>query len=192
MVFPEAVAAQLAGHTVRRATLVWFEFASGPIGLHNGFGKLQTKDGREWFGLGGIGSVEGLEQAINGVSPELRLTVSGVDDAFMSRAKGEAADYFRRPVMVFSQFYRPDWSLLDSPFAIAWAQMYSLVYSREPLDDGGWTRSVAITAETPFSGRRRPRNAFLTDRDQQARHPGDRFAERTPGIESKTVKFPRF
>ncbi|MFT4129969.1 hypothetical protein [Labrys sp. (in: a-proteobacteria)] len=193
MEFSEAIEAQLRGITVRRATLVWFDFKSKPIGLHNGVGPLTTKDGRNWNGLGGLGSVEGLEQAINGAAPEMRLSVSGIDPDFITKAKAEADEYLYRPVIVFAQFFHDDWSLLDEPWAIAWAQMMSLTVARESAGQGdGWVRTLTISAETPFAGKRRPRNSFLTDRDQQTRHPGDRFAERTMGIESHLIRFPAF
>lgn len=189
MDFPEAIAEQQSGRVVRRARLVWFDFASGPIGLWNGFGRLTTKDGRRWSGLMQLGSISGVAQAINGTAPEIRLSVSGVDVTFAAKAKAETAEYYNRSVTVFSQYFDADWQCLDLPFAESWALMRKLSPSRESTQDG-FVRTVTISGETPFAGKRRPRFAYLGDRDQQQRHEGDKAAERISGIDAKIITFP--
>ncbi|PZQ18957.1 MAG: hypothetical protein DI565_00705 [Ancylobacter novellus] len=190
MNFSEAIAAQLAGETIRRGLLVEFDFASGVKRVWNGEGALQTSDGKIWEGLFGLGSVSGLAQAINGSAPEILLSVSGVDPDFANRVKGESAEYLNRAVIVFSQFFDESWQTLDAPFAIVWAKMRGMKVRRE-VDDDVVVRTVTIKAETPFGEtKRRPRNGYCTDRDQQTRYPGDRGCERTPGLESKLIEFP--
>lgn len=191
MDFPEAIKAMLAGKNVRRARLVLFDFASGPIGVWQGFGPLQTKDGKLWHGVGELGSISGVAQAINGSSPELRLTLSGVDETFAMKAKAEADEYYNRAVTVFSQYFDEDWQCLDLPFAEIWALMRKLTPAAEMQDDGK-VRTITISGETPFATKKRPRFAYLSDRDQQSRHPGDKAAERVQGIDNQLVTFPDF
>jgi len=190
MDFSQAQQAQLSGQKVRRALLVKFDFTSGPMCLWNGQRTLKTPDGQTWRGMHGLGSVQGLQQAINGAAPELRITVSGVDKDFAAKAKAEASEYVNRAVIVYAQFFNEDWSLLDAPFAVAWARMRGIV-ARKEATESGIVRSVTLTAETPFGEtKRRPRASYVVDRDQQMRFPGDRANERTPGLESKLVTFP--
>jgi hypothetical protein len=202
MNFSDAVKAQLHGRVVRRARLVLFDFASGQIGVWNGARPLRTAhpflDGQNqrWIGAHGLGRLEGVAQSIDGSAPEMRLSISGVDDRFAAKVKAEAAEYYNRSVWIYSQFFTADndlrgpWQLLDKPFAESWGLMHSMIAKREPTDNG-WLRTVTITAETPFSGRKRPPFSYLTSTDQEYRYPGDRGADEVAGIENKLVKFPQ-
>lgn len=191
MDFSEAVKAQHEGRVVRRGRLVWLDFLSGPIGLWNGYGRLKTKDGREWLGLGGFGSVSGVAQAIDGSAPEIKLTLSGVDETFAAKAKAEAPEYYNRGAMVFSQYFDAGWQCLDLPYAVSWGMMRKLTAAKQS-DEGGFTRTVTVSVETPLAGKKRPKFAYVTAADHLSRHPGDRIAERTAGIDSKLVTFPDY
>ncbi len=194
--FEAVIDAQLTGQTVRAELLVAFHFLSGTTRVWNGFGRLPTLDpdggpgSVEWLGLLGLGGITGLKQPLNGTAPETTLTLSGVDPTFAAKAKAEANEYFLRPVKIHLVFFDEDWQPISRPRLFLWARMHTLVPKREPNDGGGSVRSVTITAESPFSGRRRPRHGFLTDNDQQLRYPGDRGAERVAGIEAKNITFP--
>lgn len=194
--FEAVITAQLTGQTVRAELLVEFHFLSGITRVWNGFGRLPTLDPAggtgtvEWLGLMGFGGITGLKQPLNGTAPEMKLTLSGVDPSFAAKAKAEASEYFLRPVKIYLVFFDADWQPISRPRLFLWARMYTLVPKREPNEGGGSVRSVTITAESPFAGRRRPRFGFLTDNDQQLRYPGDRGAERVAGIEAKNISFP--
>lgn len=188
MQYSAAVREQHAGRVVRRARLVLFDFVSGPIGLWNGFGRLETLDGRTWLGLGELGQVSGISQAINGKAPELRFAVSGVDETFAAKVKGEAEEYFDRIVMVFSQYFTRDAQCLDAPYAVTWGKMRGMEASRSG-EDGNFVRTVSISAEGPFSNKRRAPFGYVTDRDQQNRFPGDNGMSRVAGIDAKPYKW---
>lgn len=192
MQFPSAIAAQLAGDTVRVDALVEFDFVSGKIRLWNGFGSLVTSDGKTWEGLAGLGSIDGLTQSYNGSAPAQTFTVSGVDERFAAKARGEQSEYYRRAVIVYLQFFDANWQTLDAPFAISLRQMDVIKASREETDDGPVFR-VSITAETPFVTRRRPPFGYWTDRDQRQRHgESDVSLNRVAGIDGKNITFPDY
>ncbi|GAB5376469.1 MAG: hypothetical protein AcusKO_29310 [Acuticoccus sp.] len=191
MDFSEAIKAQLAGERVRVDALVEFSFLSDTVRLWNGFGTLKTSDDRNWEGIGGIGRIDGLEQSVDGTAPEQTFTLSGVDSRFAALAKGSADEYYRRPVSVFLQFFDDDWQTLDSPLAISLRHMERLKATRAQGDEG-FVYTVSITAETPFTTRRRPPFSYYTDRDQQRRFPGDRGCEEIAGIEGKKIVFPDY
>lgn len=186
MDFSSAIAAQLAGRVVRVDALVEFQFASQTIRLWNGFGSLPTLDGKVWQGIAGLGQIDGLSQALNGVAPTQTFTVSGVDARFASLAREDRAEYYRQPVVTYLQFFDEDWQPLDNPSSIALRQMDTIQLKRSQVDDG-FVYSVSITAETPFTTRRRPAYGYLTDRDQQQRFPGDLGLNQVAGIDGKPI-----
>ena len=190
MDFSAAVAAQLGGKVVRCDALVELGFTNGTSRLYNGFGELRTNDGKVWQGIGNLGSIGGLKQAINGQAAPLELTVSGVDANFASQAKGDRANWYMRPVVVYLQFFGEDWQPLDMPFAMSFATMRQLTIDRQSNDDG-MVYSVTIQAEGPFITRKRARYGYYSDTDQQKRFAGDRGCERTSGIEQHVIIFPR-
>lgn len=190
MDFSAAIEAQLAGYTVRRGRLVWFDFASGPIGVWNGWRNLTLPDGRKFLGMRNLGSIEGIRQPINGATPELLFTVTGVPETFLAKARMEAAEYYNRGVWIYSQFFDADLQPLDSPFVEAFGLMQGLRAKRQSTPEG-FVRTVTLTAENPLATtKRRPRNSYMTDTDQKQRFPGDRGAENVAGIEQILIRFP--
>jgi len=191
MVFPETTKAHLAGRSVRKARLLEMSFLSGTMGVWNGFGILETKDGKVWNGLQGFGKISGIASTMGGKAPELIFTLSGVDEEFAAKAKGEAVEYFNRAAVVYDQFFDEEWGLLDQPYAVSFGMMRKLTSTREASNDG-FVRTVSISAESPFSAKKRAKFAYLTPQDQRNRHPGDAFADDTPGIDTRRITFPDF
>lgn len=191
MNFSEAAKVQMAGGIVRAALLLEMQFVSGTERLWEGFGPLPTLDGKTWKGTAALGSIDGISQSINGTAPEVMFRLSGVDASFALLAKAEAEEYLTQPAILFIQFFNEDWQCLDNPYALMMTRMTGLEVS---FDGSGDNRvyEVAVTAETPFAVRRRPPFGYLTDRDQQLRHPGDRGLERVAGIDNKNITFPAF
>lgn len=191
MDFPETIKAHLAGRSVRKARLLEMNFLTKPMGVWNGFGILETKDDKVWNGLKGFGKITGIASTMGGKAPELIFTLSGVDEAFASIAKGEATEYFNRRAVVYDQFFDEEWGLLDQPYAVAFGMMRKLTPTRE-ASDSGFVRTVSVSAESPFSAKKRAKFAYLTPQDQRNRHPGDAFADDTPGIDTRRITFPDF
>lgn len=191
MDFPETTDAHLAGRTVRKTRLALFDFLSGPLGLWNGFGILVTKDGRTWHGVGGLGSISGIASSVSAKAPELVFTLSGVDETFAGKAKGEASEYYNRSATVYDQFFDEEWGLLDAPYAVAFGLIRKLTASRQ-ASETGFVRTVSISAEGPFAAKKRAKFAYLTPQDQRNRHEGDAIADDTPGIDTRAVTFPDY
>lgn len=191
MNFSAAAKAQMEGHTVRCDVLVEFQFVSGTVRLWNGFGPLRTLDTKQWLGTAAMGDISGLAQSINGSAPPITVSLSGVDSTFALKAKAEAEEYYNRPLVVFLQFFDESWQCLDNPYGLTMARMANITSKMEDGPDGK-VYTVSLTAETPFAIRRRPPYGYLTDRDQQLRHPGDKGLERVAGIDNKNIVFPAF
>lgn len=195
-IFPETIAASLAGSKVTCAFLVWFDFATTPMRLWRGAGPLHTNEDNVWLGIGNLGSIKGVEQAVNGQAPEMTFTMSGADstvvqlarEEFLTEAKGRLA-------YVLIQFFGVDDPAdpdnqrpLDNPFPLACGRMLqpSFVLS----NDGAW--SVTISAESLFSLRSRPRAALWTDADQQHRFLGDEGFQFVGALVNKIVSWPDY
>ncbi|CZT36130.1 hypothetical protein [Rhizobium sp. 9140] len=189
MDFSAAIAAQIAGNRVYCDVLVEMDFVDGMRRLYNGFGPLTTNDGKTWEGIGGLGSVNGLRQSIDGKAEPVDLTVSGVDRHFAAQAKGSRANWYMRSVVVYLQFFGDDWQPLDMPLAVVLADMRTLEIKRVSTDDG-MLYTVSIRSEGKFITRKRPRYGYYSDTDQQKRSPGDKGCERTRGIENHIIPFP--
>lgn len=194
--FPETIARALGGGKVEAGPLVRFDFASETMRLWTGGGTLVTNDGSSWKSIGTLGSMSGIEQAVNGEAPEASFTLSGIDadilrlsrDEFETEARGRIA----RVLIQFFGVDDPDdpgnQRPLDNPYPI-WA-------GRMLVPTFGFTsegeRSVTISAESLFSLRSRPRHAMYTDRDQQHRFDGDRGFEFVGGLVNKVLTWPDY
>jgi hypothetical protein len=203
MPLSEVAQAQIAGYAVRRARLVWFEFASGDIGLWNGFRTLTTSDGRTWMGAHGLGRVEGVRQSINGQAPPIRLTLSGVNAVFAAKAHADRADYRDRRVLLLNQWFAGNrelapgddpaavlqmWAPVGDPIVDLWGLMKGFVYEKTRVKDG-WLRTVTLSAETVFGDKATAPGGVCTDTDQKKDYPDDEIYNRVAINESRNIEF---
>ena len=195
--FPETIARALGGGRVDCAELVHFDFTTQPMGLWNGGGVLHTNDGRSWSGLGALGSMSGIEQAVNGEAPESAFTLSGVDAEVLRLTRREFEPECKgRIVRVLIQFFGVDdpddpgnQRVLDRPFPIHASRILAPTFT---IDAETGERSVTLSGESLFSLRSRPRYAMYTDRDQQRRFPGDRGFEFVQSVVGKVLPWPDY
>lgn len=190
MDFSEAISAQLAGRVVRMSALLRFDFLSGTQRYWLGMGDL-VAGGHTWASTKGLAEIGPVSASFNGSAPEQTFTLSGVDAAFVAAAQASKAEYYGRLCFIYFQFFDADWQTLDDPVAFWWGRMYGITAAQTQADDG-FTRTLTLSAETVFASRRRPRNSYYSDRDQQARYPGDKGMERVLGMQSKTIIFPDY
>ena len=194
MDFSEAIAAQIAGRSVKMSPLLRLDFLSGTQRYWMGTGDLPA-GGHVWTGSKGLVDIGPVTAPVNGDAPEQTFTLSGVDEAFVTVATASKAEYYGRLCFIYFQFFDATdpnlWQSLDSPVAFWWGRMFGLKAALASEDDG-FTQTLTLSAETVFASRRRPRNAYYTDRDQQARFPGDRGMERVLGMQSKLITSPDY
>jgi hypothetical protein len=180
--FSSIIAAAAAGRQVTRDFLVEFRFASSTVRLWSGLGTLTTPDGRQWLGAGQLGAITGLDAPFGAAAPVLRFTLSGVDATIAAKALAGSAEITDGIVQVLMVFFDAFYAVLDTPLVIRTAVMSRLEV--EAIGPSQWT--VNVEAEGYFARRAHPRNSFLTDRDQQARHPGQYVAS----MQDQTVIWP--
>lgn len=166
--------------------LIKFSFRSGVVNVWTGFGSLRTPDGAVWSGLGEIVGIDGLKGPLSGAAPAGKVTVSGVSPSLIPVALGETEEYTGRPVSFF-------FAVFDDRVLVGGANPLGLrIMTTLQVDRTGETRSISINHESPYIGRNNPPNGWYTDRDQQTRHPGDRFCERTPFLLFKQERWPDY
>lgn len=194
----DAAKAQLEGERIRVSRLAEFRFKSGVKRYWPGMAKYENPADlddygrmKTWEPTMGIGNVTGIAQSHNASAPELQFELSGVDPAFIEKALGAVSEYFGQVVIIYWQFWTPEWEPIGIPKALTWGLMRSLI-SKRTATEAGTGSSIILTAETPFEGRSRAPGAYLTDRDQKTRHPGDRMLEQVAGLEAREIRWPDF
>ena len=190
--FPQTIEAALAGRVVRCSFLVLFDFVTTPMRLWTGAGELPA-GGHTWSGLGELGSITGIEQAIAGEAPAAQFILSGIDSEILSKARDEwESEAKDQPATVYIQFHnfeddRP-LELFDQPYAIWSGKMQTPSFDLRGADE----RKITVTAESRFALRSRPPFSQYTDRDQQQRFSGDLGFELVPSLINKIVTWPDF
>jgi len=191
--FDEAKAEILRSKRIDAAWMVNLDFATDPVYLHSGFGKMFS-GGQWWTGSRGLGAIQGLQAAINGQAPQVTLTLSGFLKQKPEIPDTPQSDYVRRSANISFQFLTPfSMQPLDDPYAIWKGKMWNrqVTYA---WDDGrkGWVLTVAILCESLFYKRGRPLQVYYSDRHQQLLFPGDRGLERMGPLQNLTVRWPDF
>lgn len=188
--FAGVVAGLLEGRVLRRSWLVRFDFASGTRRYWLGFGRLYA--GSEyWEGLsrpdgkGGLVSLADLDLSPGTDQQPVTLTLSGVSPAALFALTNHATEVRNRRVVLYQQWFDEAWQPIGDPYA-RWAGTGDKLTGRRAAGKA----SVTLTAENILVAKYLPANGMYTDRDQQARFPGDRGLERMALNEDHQIAFP--
>jgi len=188
---PEQAAA-IRGTTIRAATLVEMQFLSRTMRVWNGAG-IGDFSGEEWSGLGTAGSIEGLQQSRQPTSHKIKLKLSGVSPEVLASAKNSTTDVENRPIYIWQQFLDEDWQPLGPRIPVFFGTMQRLGIARgEAKGTDGGQRICELECENAFASRGRPFASRFTDSDQQARHPGDKFARFTSYQRTQVILWPNY
>jgi hypothetical protein len=183
--FPSTIATALKKNVVRCDLLVFFDFATTPMYLWQGFGTLHTTDGNAWQGIGQLGQISDLESTIAGTSPTASFRLSGVDPAILAEALNTSEEVYGRDVNVYMQFFDESFNCLDDPYVV-WAGTMDVMHVKQTAD----TCVVELTAESIFFRRSLPPLGNLSDRDQRRFYPGDASLAIMPGMVARSVLWP--
>lgn len=194
--FTEDQIETLAGATVRCDFLVEFDFTSGPYWAWNGNTDLVVA-GHTYKPMYGFGQIDGLGIAGPGTTSQaVTLSLDGLPGMpldFLAKALAETSEVDQRMVTVSLQLFSEDWQSSGVPIPVFRGFMQPPKVSRsEMAGTEGAIQSVAISAENIFFGRARPPHGRNTDRDQQARSPGDKFFGFVSGLLYKQITYPDY
>lgn len=167
---------------------VFFRLATDPIvRIWLGVGAIEPgvnvydDVGATYLGFGEIQNVPNFKQLINGAAERVEFTLSGVSGAVLEVAAAEDAQAVKgKALAVGFAIMGADWKLLGP---VRWSANYTADYlaiEQQPTSgpDEDPVRILRLSCGTMFTGRRRPRFSYFSNRDQQDRSTGDRFCER--------------
>ena len=186
--------ALLSAGTVRADPFVCtFEFASGTKRAWNGTWPLVT-GGNTYQPMYGAGQIDGLGYSGGSTSESITLSLNGLPSGdFLAAALAETPEVDQQLLSVALQLFDDDWQPIGAPIVHFRGFMQPPTVSRSAMQgaDGG-TQSISVSAENIFYGRSRPPHGRNTDRDQQARHPGDKFFGFVSSLLNKVITYPDF
>ncbi|QOF71478.1 hypothetical protein IG197_27690 [Aminobacter sp. SR38] len=187
--------ALLSASTVRCDFLVKFEFASSTMRAWNGNTELVV-DGDTYLPMFGFGQIDGLGMSGGTVSEAVTLSLSGLPGQaldLLSVALDDTPEVDQQMLTIFLQLFTEEWQPAGTPIPIFRGFMQPPSVSRSAMQGTeGATQSISLTAENIYYGRSRPAYGRNTDRDQQARSPGDKFFGFVASLISKTITYPDY
>jgi hypothetical protein len=122
----------------------------------------------------------------------MTVTLTGGDE-ILTHIGEDLEETRGREFRLYRQYFAEDFSaLLGTPQHIFRGRMSPPKIEWAPVQVGETpVRTVSIRAQSPLVNRRRPPNAFWSDRDQKARHSGDQICIAMSGVKL-TVPWPSF
>jgi hypothetical protein len=193
--FTDAQIAAVSETVVRVALPVQFDFASGTKYAWNGTTPLVV-DGNTYLPMYGFGQIDGLGIGGGEQSEAVTLSLDGLPDQnldILSSALAETGEVDQQLLTVSLQLFDDDWQTVGVPIGLFRGFMQPPRVTRTPgTETDGGTQSVSLTAENIFYGRARPPYGRNTDRDQQARSPGDKFFGFVSTLLFKKITYPDY
>ncbi|WP_316188328.1 MULTISPECIES: hypothetical protein [unclassified Bradyrhizobium] len=138
--------------------------------------------GAEYKGLGQIADLPPFKQLTNGAAERITFTLSGVSgDVLKIASSGDAQQVKGARCAYGFALMSEAWALLGP---VHWCANFTADYLsivQAPVDDisASIVRTISLSCGTLLTSRKRPGYSFFSNPDQQGRHPGDRFCERT-------------
>jgi hypothetical protein len=149
-------------------------------------------NGAIYTGFGELNNVPDVDQLINGVATRVEFMVSGVSGRAMQAAVEDARSIQGAACALGVCLFGASWQQLGSPKWV-FRGIADYITRNQETAEGGIVRTISLSVGSRFTGRRRRGLSYLTDQDQQLRHPGDRFLERTSLYAQDSNKvWPRF
>lgn len=192
--FSETVDAKLSGRAIGASLLVDMDIADARKRWWMGFGDLEAGS-QTWQGTGEWITVSGLDQAIGTTASKATFSISAALPGWATLVSQAGERVKGRDATIYIQFFDVTpaggsqmWAKLDSPYAVWAGIMDQLSYTAA----GATERTIALTAESLWTGRRKPPFGSLSDLDQKARHPGDRGMEQVAALVFKSIRWPVF
>jgi len=173
----EAAAAAAHSEVVE---FVRLEFPSGILTLHTRLGTI-TWGGYAWLGVGQLGTIGELTEDAMMRPSGVALTLSGVDTSVVQAATED--DYHGYPVAVYKGLLDVTTQQLVADPQLAFRGLIDKV--EVELTAGGGT--VTVHAEGELARWDRNQGLLYTNESQQSLFPGDKFFDRIPIIQNRTI-----
>jgi hypothetical protein len=178
----DAVKAALASQHVEIVSFAKLEFPSGTVYLHNSLGTL-TWGGNDWLGVGDLGAISQVEEALD-VSPyAITLTLSGLNTTITAAALTE--NYFMHSATIYIGVLDSDAELITTPTQI-WSGYMDQMNMSVGADGGD---GIEMICESELSRFNRSSNLMYTNVSQQAKSSGDLFFNHIHKVEGAKINW---
>lgn len=184
MILNDAERAALGTGVQNIAVFFRLETDDEPVRLWLGFGHFSSTntldpDGALYNGFGEIYELPSFAQNINGAASRVDFGLSGVSGEVLDIASGNDAESIQgKRVDVGIGFFGSDWKQLLGDvhwFANYLADVLTVQQEETRDPENPEVRKIVLSAGSRMTARRRPGLSYLTQQDQQARSPGDKF-----------------
>lgn len=140
-------------------------------------------NGITWLGIGGLGTIEPIQEQASLEAIGLRLTLSGVPTEAIAITLGE--QYQGKPCQIWFAPLREDLQLLSSPVRAFSGRM-------DTMDtEVGETATITVSVESRMVAWERAKTRRYNNEDQQSRYPGDRGFEFVAQMVEKNLSWGR-
>jgi hypothetical protein len=164
---------------IAEAVLCFMDFSTGAKRWWTGFGDL-VHAGYTWEGKGDAIDIGDLTSSYQMSADPITFTFAATTEMIL-RVRNSTTQVRGRSVIVYSQLFLANptdgsqpWQPLGSPMALFSGLMGPMKYSSKAAT----SKSISLQCEGLWTRRNAPPRGLWTDRDQQARYPGDKGLER--------------
>jgi hypothetical protein len=180
--YNDEVKAALAAQHVAICSFAKLEFPSGTVYLHNSLGTF-TWGGFDWLGVGDLGAISQVEEAMD-VSPyAITLSLSGLNSTITGAALTE--NYFMHNATIYIGVLDADAELITTPTQI-WAGYMDQMNMTVGADGGD---GIELICESELSRFNRASNLMYTNVAQQEKSTGDLFFSHIHRIEGAKINW---
>lgn len=200
-VLSNTIDALLKGRSITMAWGVYFDFATTPLRVWTGFGRRKSGDGSvadpyyEWQGLGGLGSIDGLQFTSDIPTEQITFRLSGLENFLPGNAAGvrnvvrnAVTECIGRKVNLYLLVFDPSadhMRPIDPPVVLRTCIMGAPFLDIDLRREGG-THIVEMPAEPRTIDKWRSAWEMLTDYHHQQRWTGDTGLDRLAWYDGKS------
>lgn len=166
-----------AGEATRHGFL-YLDHLEGAVRFWTGTGKVSW-NGSDWFGVGALGAISGVEQTAEITAHELSFSLSGVDTRAISLTTGSVRN--REAILYARWVSRENVWFADS--VVLWKGVMDHITSKE---NGGQATIDLMTHSPLFNWDQAP-NVAYTNEEQQRQYFGDTGFDRIVSLANKST-----
>lgn len=168
MIFTPEELRQIRTGDINATLLCETQFKSETMLLHNGTGILLSADGREWQGIGGQASFEGLQSSTMNEARSSTVTLNSQEQIFLDAFENQVTEVKGRKFIFYLQAYNAQLQPIGTLY-----QIYTGIgdFMRMSVEQGGG-RMLSLSMEDRGAARRKNAHSRITQSDQNKRDPG--------------------
>jgi len=177
---PANFAATLGQRVLSPAFFVHLAWPTGEVYVWGGYGTV-TWGGKQWQGVGELGSISQIGESSDTHANGVQLTLSGIPSEAIARAFDNKLQ--GRPAQIYLGLFDEQMQLISPPLCL-----FDGVIDSSGFEDTGQTSTITVNLEKELIDRRDDYRRF-THEDQQLDAPGDKFFEQVAWLSQNQITF---